>query len=406
MTDSVQLQAPRAQRIALEGGEPVRRQLLPYGAHSVTDEDINAVVEVLRSAWLTTGPKVGAFEEAFAAAVGARHAVAVSSGTAALHAAVFAAGLAPGDEGVTTPLTFCATANCLLYQGARAVFADVEEETLTLDPKRVAEKLTPRTKAILPVDYAGHPAALDAFLELANARGLVVIEDATHAPGAWYRGRRIGSISHMSVFSFHPVKHLTTGEGGMVTTNDDRLARRLRLFRNHGIDQHPPQDANQLWYYEMQELGYNYRQSDLGCALGLSQLQRLEVNLARRQALAARYTEAFRWLPEVRVPICRPEVRHAWHLYPVRLELERLRVDRAQMIRALRAEGLGVTVHFIPVHLHPYYQRLFGCREGQYPIAEAAYHRLISLPIFAGMSDEDATDVIEGVTKVISAYLR
>lgn len=406
MTDSVQLQAPRAQRIALEGGEPVRRQLLPYGAHSVTDEDINAVVEVLRSAWLTTGPKVGAFEEAFAAAVGARHAVAVSSGTAALHAAVFAAGLAPGDEGVTTPLTFCATANCLLYQGARAVFADVEEEALTLDPKRVAEKLTPRTKAILPVDYAGHPAALDAFLELANARGLVVIEDATHAPGASYRGRRIGSISHMSVFSFHPVKHLTTGEGGMVTTNDDRLARRLRLFRNHGIEQHPPQAAKQPWYYEMQDLGYNYRQSDLGCALGLSQLQRLEVNLARRQELAARYTEAFRWLPGVRVPICRPEVRHAWHLYPVRLELERFRVDRAQIIRALRAEGLGVTVHFIPVHLHPYYQRLFGCREGQYPIAEAAYHRLISLPIFAGMSDEDATDVIEVVTKVISAYLR
>jgi len=268
--------------LAIHGGQPVRKTLLPYGHQNIDEDDIRAVVEVLRSDWITTGPKVAEFEEAFAEYVGARYAVSFSSGTAALHGAAFAASLGPGDEAITTPMTFCATANCVLYQGARPVFADVCPDTLNLDPDEVGRRITSHTKAILPVDYAGHPADLDPLLELADRHGLVVIEDACHALGAEYKGRRVGSISHMTMFSFHPVKHITTGEGGMVTTNDVELARRLRMFRNHGIDSDARQrQAQGQWYYEMVALGYNYRLTDIGCALGLSQLRRLDANLAR-----------------------------------------------------------------------------------------------------------------------------
>lgn len=407
MTGSLELKPARYQVLALHGGRPVREALLPYGHHHLEEPDIQAVMDVLRSEWLTTGPKLAEFEAAFATFVGARDAVALSSGTAALHAAAFAAGLGPGDEAITTPLTFCATANCVVYQGARPVFADVCEETLNIDPHDVARRISPCTKAILPVDYAGHPADLDALMRLAETHGLVVIEDATHAPGAWCEGRRVGSISHMTVFSFHPVKHLTTGEGGMVTTDHSEFARRLRMFRHHGIDQRPHLRAHhEPWYYEMTELGYNYRLSDIGCALGLSQLKRLDANLARRTAIASRYTEAFRGMRGLRVPTVRPGVRHAWHLYPLRLELECLSADRAEILRALRAEGLGATVHFIPVHRHPYYRSRFGYQDGDYPLAEEAYTRLVSLPLFSGMSDQDVQDVIQATTKVMRCYAR
>ena len=392
--------------LALHGGRPVRETLLAYGRHTVTEEDIQAVAEVLRSDWLTTGPKVKEFEEAVAHDVGARHAVAFSSGTAALHAAVFAAGLGPGDEAITTPLTFCATANCLLYQGATPVFADVEAETLTIDPDAIAHHLTPRTKALLPVDYAGHPAALDAILQLADRHGLIVIEDACHALGAEYRGRRVGSLSHMTVFSCHPVKQVTTGEGGIVTTDHPEFVRRLRLFRNHGIDRDPRgRQSGSTWIYEMVALGYNYRLTDIGCALGLSQLRRLDATLARRRVIAQAYAEALRTVAGVRMPPERTDVRSSWHLYPIRLELESLRATRAEIFRALRAENIGVNVHFIPVHHHPYYRSRFGDRGGQYPVAEDAYERLLSLPIFQGMTDRDVEDVIKSVAKVLGHYL-
>ena len=257
------------QALAINGGSPVRATFLPYGRQSVDEADIQAVVDVLRSDWLTTGPKVAEFEEAFAARVGAAHAVSFSSGTAALHAAAFAAGLKSGDEAITTPLTFAATANCVLYQGATPVFADVCEDTLNLDPERVEAKISPKTRAILPVDYAGHPADLTPILEIARRHELVVIEDACHALGAEYDGRRVGSIADMTVFSFHPVKHITTGEGGMVATNDPQFAETLRRFRNHGIssDARQRQSAGQ-WHYEMVLLGFNYRLPDIGCALG------------------------------------------------------------------------------------------------------------------------------------------
>jgi perosamine synthetase len=391
--------------LAVHGGQPVRKTLLPYGHQNVDEDDIRAVVEVLRSDWITTGPKVAEFEEAFAEYVGARYAVSFSSGTAALHGAAFAAGLGPGDEAITTPMTFCATANCVLYQGARPVFADVCPDTLNLDPDKVGRRITSHTKAILPVDYAGHPADLDPLLELADRHGLVVIEDACHALGAEYKGRRVGSISHMTVFSFHPVKHITTGEGGMVATNDAELARRLRMFRNHGIDSDARQrQAQGQWYYEMVALGYNYRLTDIGCALGLSQLRRLDANLARRREIAARYNASFQDMRPVIPPAVRPDVNPAWHLYPIRLDLPKLRVGRAEIFRALRAENIGVNVHYIPVHLHPYYRERFGYQGGECPVAEGVYEQLISLPMFHGMTDQDIEDVIEAVRKVVSYY--
>jgi len=396
-----------SETLALDGGTPVRERLLPYGRQAVEESDIQAVVDVLRSDWLTTGPKVEEFEKEFAAKVDAAYAVSFSSGTAALHAAAFAAGLKAGDEAITTPLTFAATANCVLYQGATPVFADVCDDTLNLDPEQVAKMISPRTRAILPVDYAGHPADLGAIMEMGRKRGVVIIEDACHALGAEYQGKRVGSIADMTVFSFHPVKHITTGEGGMVATNNPKLAETLRRFRNHGIssDARQRQKSGQ-WHYEMVLLGFNYRLPDFACALGIEQLKRLEANLLRRRAVAARYREAFRGVVGLIPPAVRPEANPAWHLYPIRLDLAALTADRAQVFRALRAENIGVNVHYIPVHLHPYYQERFGSQAGKFPKAENAYQRLISLPMFHSMTDADVDDVIHAVRKVVGHYTR
>jgi perosamine synthetase len=390
--------------LALAGGEPVRRTLLPYARQQVEEEDIAAVVAILRSDWLTTGPTVAAFEEALAARVGARFGVAFSSGTAALHAAVFAAGIGPGDEAITTPLTFAATANCLLYQGATPRFADIRPHDLTLDPTRVAAVLTPRTRAILPVDYAGHPARLSDFRALADRHGLVLIEDAAHALGARFGDRPVGSLADLTIFSFHPVKHITTGEGGMVVTDDPLLAARLRRFRTHGIV--PSQSAAEPWRYDLVDLGYNYRLPDLNCALGLTQLGRLEANLARRRAIVATYQEAFADLPWLTRPVEEPDVTSAWHLYPIRLNVETLTADRATIFRALRAEGIGVQVHYQPVHLLRLYRERFGYRGGEFPLAEDAAARLLSLPLFPAMTAAEVEDVITAVTKVLRAYAR
>jgi UDP-4-amino-4,6-dideoxy-N-acetyl-beta-L-altrosamine transaminase len=399
----------KLETLAIHGGSPVRKSLLPYGRQSLDDADIQAVVEVLKSDWLTTGPKVGEFEERFAAWVGARHAVSFSSGTAALHGAAFAAGLEAGDEAITTPMTFCATANCILYQGATPVFADVSPDTLNLDPKEVSKKVSARTKVIFAVDYAGHPAALDELGQMAETqvpqgRRPLLIEDACHALGAEYRGKRVGGIADMTVFSFHPVKHLTTGEGGMVTTNDARLAETLRRFRNHGIssEARERQEAGQ-WFYEMVLLGFNYRLTEIACALGLSQLERLDANVARRREIAAQYAEAFRDLPAIVIPAVREDVNPAWHLYPIRLKLEMLAVGRGEIFQALRAENIGVNVHYIPVHQHPYYRERSKSKDS-YPVTEHAYERLISLPMFHSMTVQDVEDVIHALLKVVIHY--
>ena len=393
--------------LAIEGGNPVRKTFLPYSRQSIDEDDVQAVIDVLRSPWLTGGPKVDEFEEAFASWVGAKYAVTFSSGTAALHGAAFAAGLKPEDEAILSPLTFVATANCVLYQGARPVFADVSPDTLNIDPERIAERITPKTRAILPVAYAGHPADLDPILGLAEKYRLTVVEDACHALGAEYRGRRTGSIAHMSVFSFHPVKHIATGEGGMVTTDRADFAETLRKFRSHGISTDARlRLATREWHYEMVLLGFNYRLPDVACALGLSQLRKLDANLARRREIAARYTAAFRVLAGVHPPSVREDVTPAWHLYPIRVDKAMMNVDRGQLLRALRSENIGVNVHYIPVHLHPYYRGHFGYKRGECPAVERAYEQLISLPMFHGMSEQDVQDVLSAMRKVMGRYSR
>lgn len=391
--------------LAIQGGKPVRTDLLPYGHQKISEDDINSVVKVLRSDWITTGPKVAEFEKKFSEYVGARYAVSFSSGTAALHGAVFAAGVGKGDEAITSPMTFCATANCLLYQGAKPIFVDINRDTMNICPENIQARISSRTKAILPVDYAGHPADLSIILNIAKKYNLVVIEDACHALGAEYYGRKVGGISHMTVFSFHPVKHITTGEGGMVTTNDEEYSRRMRMFRNHGIesDAYQRQKKGQ-WHYEMVALGYNYRLTDIGCALGISQLRKIRSNLARRREIAEHYHAVFKNIPGL-IPITvRSEVKPAWHLYPIRFDLIKFKVSRSEIFQALRAEGLGVNVHYIPVHLHPYYRERFGFHQGDYPNTEDAYESLITLPLFHGMNDQDVEDVIQAVEKVTIFY--
>ncbi len=391
-------------RLAIDGGTPVRPAMLPYGRQTVDEQDIGAVVEVLKSDWLTTGPKVAEFEAAWASRAGAGHAVAVSSGTAALHAASWAAGVGPGAEVIVPPITFAASANCVLYQGGRPVFCDVQPDTLNLDPSAVEAAVTPRTRAIVAVDYAGQPADLDELRAIAGRHGLWLIEDAAHAIGATYKGQAVGSLADLTTFSTHPVKHVTTGEGGLITTADDEIAARLRWFRNHGITSDHRQRAEKGgWFYEMVDLGYNYRLPDINCALGLSQLARLDGWLARRRAIAARYDEAWAELPAVRPLAVRPEREPAWHIYPILLDPSRLRVDRARVFAALRAENIGVNVHYIPVYWHPYYARL-GYQRGLCPIAEAAYECLLTLPLFPAMADRDVDDVLVAVRQVVEAY--
>lgn len=380
--------------------------MLPYGHQIIEDCDIEAVTAALRSDWLTTGPLVARFESAFAAAVGAAHAVAVSSGTAALHAAAFAADIGAHHEAVVPAMTFAASANCIRYQGGWVAFADVAADTLTMDRLAVERVLTPRTRAVIAVDYAGQPADLDDLIALVRAHGAILIEDAAHALGAWYSGRRVGSIADLTVFSLHPVKQMTTGEGGVVTTDDAAFAARLRRFRNHGIDADAAaRHVLGSWEYQMLELGYNYRLTDVQCALGLAQLDRLPEWLHRREAIAAKYAAGLRAVPEVEPLSVRQDRRSAWHLYVVKLDLERLTVDRATVYRALRAENIGVNVHYVPVPWHPYYASL-GYKRGSWPVSERAYEQMLTLPLWAGMSEADVDDVLTAVEKVCTAYRR
>lgn len=394
-----------SERLAIDGGTPVRARLLPYGRQTIEPDDVAAVVDVLGSDWLTTGPKVTEFEAAFAAVTGTEQAVAVANGTAALHAAAYALGVGPADEVIVPAMTFAATANCVVFLGGKPVFADVEPDTLLLDPASAARCLTGRTKAIIAVDYAGQTCDYAALRELADSRGTALAADACHALGGVEGGRPVGSLADLSTFSLHPVKPLTTAEGGVVTTDDAELAERMRVFRNHGItSDHRQRDAQGSWFYEMVDLGFNYRLSDLQCALGLSQLKKLPGWIERRREIARRYDEAFAELELARPLRTRDGVEHAYHLYVLRLELERLRVGRAEVFAALRAEGIGVNVHYVPVHLHPYYRERFGTGPGLCPVAEDAYERILTLPVWPGMSDDDADDVIAAVRKVLAGY--
>jgi len=369
------------------------------------NEEIAAVVAVLRSDWLTTGPKVSEFEADFAATVGANYAVAVSSGTAALHLMIAALRFTAGDEVIVPALTFVASANCVAYQHATPVFADVDPDTLLIDPKSVERLITPRTRAILAVDYTGAPCNYFILRELAEHYHLALLADSCHALGAYYHGRAIGSVADLTAFSLHPVKHITAGEGGVITTDNAELAQRLRILRSHGITtDYREREQRGVWEYQMVELGFNYRITDIQCALALAQLRRLPDFLQRRRAIARNYRLAFADFPEL-TPLAEPvNTNHAYHLYVIRLNLSRLTVGRNTIFRALRAEGIGVNVHYAPVHLHPYYQRIYHTHSGQCPIAESAASEILSLPIFPGMTDSDIADVIRAVQKVISVY--
>ncbi|MBD3165278.1 UDP-4-amino-4,6-dideoxy-N-acetyl-beta-L-altrosamine transaminase [bacterium] len=381
--------------------------MIPYGRHWIDEDDIASVVEVLRSPFLTTGPVVDRFERAFADYVGSPHAVAVSNGTAALHAAAFALELGPGDEVIVPPLTFAATANAIVYQGAEPVFADIDPRTLLLDPAASEERINDKTRAMITVDYAGLPSRYDDLTVQARTYGLTLIADACHALGAVSGGRRVGSIADLNTFSFHPVKHMTTGEGGMITTGDKELAERMRRFRNHGVTvDYKKRSRTNTHAYDMKELGYNYRLTDIQAALGISQLAKLPLFLQRRQQIARIYDEAFADDPAIIPRFVPGEVEHACHLYVLQLNLERLDVDRDMIFGELREEGLGVNVHYKPVYLHDWYRHNLGTKPGLCPVAERAYNRMITLPLYPRMTDDQVQRVIDTVKRVIRRHER
>jgi perosamine synthetase len=383
--------------------------LIPYSRQHIDEEDIKAVIEVLRSDWITQGPKIAEFEQRVAEYCSAKYAVAVSSGTAALHLACLAVGVGNGDEVITSPITFVASANCALYVGARPIFADIRPDTYCIDVEEIKKKITHKTKAIIPVDFAGHPCDMDDINKIAKENGLIVIEDAAHSLGAGYRGRKVGLLADMTIFSFHPVKHITTGEGGMIVTNNKEYYEKLMLLRSHGITRNPDEFINRKnafsltpgplpltphpWYYEMQELGFNYRITDFQCALGISQMGKLDSFIKRRREIAGAYDEAFKKANEIIIPAELPECRSSYHLYPVQI----LTPNRDAIFNSLCEKGIGVNVHYIPVHLQPHYRRAFGYEECDFPNAERYFKRCVSLPIHQMMTEKEVRYVIDSL---------
>lgn len=368
--------------------------LLPYGRHDIDEEDLEAVRNALLSDWLTTGPKVEEFEEKTAKISGAGFGAAVNSGTAALHAAIVAVDIRPGDEVIVPPITFAATANAVVYQGGIPVFADVDPDTLLMDPEKVEEKITSKTRAVIAVDYAGQMCDYDTLRKITEKHGLYLIADACHSIGGAYKGSPSGSCADLTVFSFHPVKQITTGEGGMVVTNEKKVIEKVKLFRNHGIgmDLHQRRKT-ETWYYEIEMPGFNYRLTDFQCALGISQLKKLESRIHKRNMLANQYDRFFEGMDGI-APLKRREfISHAYHLYVVKLDLERLKKNRLEIFSFLRNEGIGVNVHYIPVHYHPFYKKTFNTYKGLCPTAEDAYERILTLPLFPAMTEDDVKKV-------------
>lgn len=395
-------------QLAIEGGRPVRPDFLVFGRPHIGEEEIAEVVDTLRSGWIGFGPKSIRFEEQFAAYAHSKHALSVNSATAALHLALLGAGIGEGDEVITTPLTFCATANVITHVGARPVFVDVEEETQNIDPRRIEAAITRRTRAILPVHMTGQPCDMDAILDIAESHGLDVIGDAAHATEAWHRGRKVGAISRFTAFSFYATKNLTTGEGGMLTTNDTAAWERMKALRLHGLDK----DAWKRYApggfmpYQTLEPGFKYNMTDLQASLGLHQLARLEENLVVRKRIWTAYDAAFADLDEVITPqpTDTAHTRHARHLYTLRIVPERLGIDRNQFVAALAAENIGSGVHFVPVHLHQWYRERFGHARGDFPVAEAIGDTTLSLPLSPAMEMQDVTDTITAVRRIVERH--
>lgn len=377
---------------------------LPYSRQLVEEEDIQAVAEVLRSDYLTQGPKIDEFEKALANYCGAKYAVVVATGTAALHAAYFAAGLKPGEEIITSPNTFAATSNAALYLDAKPVFVDIEPETGNIDVSKIEEKITEKTRIIAPVHYSGHAVDLDAFHEIVRKHDLIIVEDASHAIGAKYKGKKIGAFSDMTVFSFHPVKPITTGEGGAILTDNEEYYEKLKLFRTHGITKDPEMLQNKdvgPWYYEMQCLGFNFRITDIQCALGLSQLKKLDDFIEHRRKIVKMYQDAFERDERIVIPHEKEYAFSSWHLVPARLRGDMI-PGRRDIFEALRAKNIWVQVHYIPVYWQPYYQKL-GFKKGLCPEAEKFYESEISLPVFQGMKDEETEYVIDSLKSIMAS---
>lgn len=391
--------------LAINGGKSIRETYLTYGRQNIDEEDIESVVNVLKGDYLTTGPSVSAFEKKVAEYVGVKYAVAVSNGTAALHMACYAAGIKEGDEVIVSPITFAASANCVLYCGGIPVFVDIDPETYNIDSKEIEKKITNKTKAIIPVDFTGQSVDIDEIRKIADKHNLIIIEDSAHALGSEYKGKRVGTKAHMTEFSFHPVKPITSGEGGMIVTDDEELYKKMILFRSHGITK----DKNLLshndgpWYYEQIDLGYNYRITDIQCALGISQMNKIDKFINRRRNIVKKYNEAFKDIDEIITPYEADYSNSGWHLYVIKLCLEKLTGTKKEIFEALQAENIGVNVHYIPVYLHPYYKEL-GYEKGLCKNAEELYERMITIPLFPKMTCEDVQDVIDGVKKVINHY--
>jgi perosamine synthetase len=375
------------------------RKMIPYGRQTIEEDDIQAVVDVLRSDYLTTGPKIAEFEKMVADYVGAKYAVAISNGTSALHAACFAAGIQPGDEVITTPLTFAASSNCVLYCGGTPVFADVDPKTYNIDPEDIRRKITDKTKAIIAVHLAGQPCDMDEIHKIAKEHDLLVIEDGAHALGSVYKGKKVGTLSDMTTFSFHPVKPITTGEGGMIVTDNEEFYQKMMLFRSHGItrDENLMTRNDGPWFYQQLDLGYNYRITDIQCALGCSQMKKLDRFLARRKEIVARYNEAFADCENIIIPYQLPETESGWHLYIVQVK----NCDRRKVFEALREQGIAVNVHYIPVYKHPYYQE-HGYKDVHCRNAEEVYSHIISLPLYPTLTEEQQQYVIETLKYVIN----
>ena len=392
--------------LATRGGRPVRKEFLPFALPLLGEEEKQEVLKVLESGWITTGPRTFEFENNIAAYVGASHAIALSSCTAALHVSLAALGVGEGDEVITSTLTFCSTANVILHLRARPVLVDVEPRALTMDSSLLADKITPKTKVIMPVHYAGHPCEMEEIGAIAKDRGIHVVEDAAHALGASYRGKKIGKVSEVSCFSFYAIKNITTAEGGAVTLENDDLASKIRLYSLHGMskDAWKRYTSAGSWYYEVLYPGFKYNLTDIQAALGICQLKKLGDFTNKRQELARLYDDAFADLKELSPLSVRSDIVHARHLYPILLNLEALKIGRARFIEELKAENIGTTVNFVPVHMHPYYRETFGYKSGDFPVAENAYERLISLPLYPRMTARDAQDVIEAVKKIVSHY--
>lgn len=396
------------ERPAIAGGKPVRETKIFYGHQYIDEDDIRAVVDVLKSDYLTCGPKITELERKLCELTGAKYAVVCCNGTAALHIAALSAGVGEGDEVITTPITFAASANCALYCGARPVFVDIDPETYNIDPKKVEEAVTPRTKAVVAVDYTGQSADLAPLLKICREHNLTLIEDGAHVIGTKYKGQMNGSIADMTMFSFHPVKTVTGGEGGVILTNEEALYKKLLLFRSHGITR----DAQQMehepdgpWYYEQVDLGYNYRMTDMQAALIISQLDKLPMFVRRRKEIVARYNEAFSDMPELFVQREIPESDTTRHLYILRIVPEKLSIDRKKFFEALGAENVCCNVHYIPVYYFPYYEKM-GYSKGLCPNAEKLYEEIITLPLYYAMSDADVESVIEAVKKIVEFYRR